>query len=252
MLSRSSFTSLVVGVFAVYVAHTCWVMYGIVYTRPCAAAAAAGAAGGCVWPYLARRPKLQLSVYTTTRSSIGAESNIDLVLNVEDFDIESKFERTVNVSVPKKTRNNGTLYAYVFLHHAGILPWHDGKQVHIVSPLTTYMVPKPEEINLLTGESATQQIEAEKQTNALDEPVSHWRSRLTLNVMVEDFVFDGSSLPADVHRYMKMVQLGKTVHYLPILFIDQLSNRVKDLMVSNRISLIMFNSFNSNLHCCFN
>lgn len=48
------------------------------------------------------------------------------------------------------------------------------------------------------------QIEAEKQTSALDEPVSHWRSRLTLNVMVEDFVFDGSSLPADVHRYMKM------------------------------------------------
>lgn len=28
------------------------------------------------------------------------------------------------------------------------------------------------------------------------------------------------------------IQLGKTVHYLPILFIDQLSNRVKDLMVS--------------------
>ncbi|KAM6375410.1 lipid scramblase CLPTM1L isoform 4-T6 [Alca torda] len=238
MLSRSSFTSLVVGVFAVYVAHTCWVMYGIVYTRPCPAAAGGGGGGGgeagCVWPYLARRPKLQLSVYTTTRSNIGAESNIDLVLNVEDFDIESKFERTVNVSVPKKTRNNGTLYAYIFLHHAGILPWRDGKQVHIVSPLTTYMVPKPEEINLLTGESTTQQIEAEKQTNALDEPVSHWRSRLTLNVMVEDFVFDGSSLPADVHRYMKMVQLGKTVHYLPILFIDQLSNRVKDLMVINR------------------
>ncbi|XP_054047390.1 lipid scramblase CLPTM1L isoform X3 [Rissa tridactyla] len=236
MLSRSSFTSLVVGVFAVYVAHTCWVMYGIVYTRPCPAAAGGGGGGaaGCVWPYLARRPKLQLSVYTTTRSNIGAESNIDLVLNVEDFDIESKFERTVNVSVPKKTRNNGTLYAYIFLHHAGILPWRDGKQVHIVSPLTTYMVPKPEEINLLTGESTTQQIEAEKQTSALDEPVSHWRSRLTLNVMVEDFVFDGSSLPADVHRYMKMVQLGKTVHYLPILFIDQLSNRVKDLMVINR------------------
>ncbi|KAF3828746.1 hypothetical protein GH733_004652 [Mirounga leonina] len=227
---RSSFTSLVVGVFVVYVVHTCWVMYGIVYTRPCAGD------GNCIRPYLARRPKLQLSVYTTTRSNLGAENNVDLVLNVEDFDVESKFERTVNVSVPKKTRNNGTLYAYIFLHHAGILPWHDGKQVHLVSPLTTYMVPKPEEVNLLTGESATQQqIEAEKKPpSALDDPVSHWRPRLTLNVMVDDFVFDGASLPADVHRYMKMIQLGKTVHYLPILFIDQLSNRVKDLMVINR------------------
>uniref|UniRef100_A0A2K5DCF2 Lipid scramblase CLPTM1L n=1 Tax=Aotus nancymaae TaxID=37293 RepID=A0A2K5DCF2_AOTNA len=97
------------------------------------------------------------------------------------------------------------------------------------------MVPKPEEINLLTGESDAQQIEAEKKpASALDEPVSHWRPRLALNVMADNFVFDGSSLPADVHRYMKMIQLGKTVHYLPILFIDQLSNRVKDLMVINR------------------
>ncbi|XP_025126524.2 lipid scramblase CLPTM1L isoform X2 [Bubalus kerabau] len=228
---RSSFTSLVVGVFVVYVVHTCWVMYGIVYTRPCSGH------GRCIQPYLAQRPKLQLSVYTTTRSNLGAENNVDLVLNVEDFDVESKFERTVNVSVPKKTRNNGTLYAYVFLHHAGVLPWNDAKQVHLVSPLTTYMVPKPEEVSLLTGEPAAQQIEAEKRpTSALDEPVSHWRPRLTLNVMVDNFIFDGASLPADVQRYMKMIQLGKTVQYLPILFIDQLSNRVKDLMVINRSS----------------
>lgn len=52
---RSSFTTLVVGVFVVYVVHTCWVMYGIVYTRPCAAD------GNCIQPYLARRPKLQVS-----------------------------------------------------------------------------------------------------------------------------------------------------------------------------------------------
>lgn len=32
-------------------------------------------------------------MYTTTRSSLGAENHVDLVLNVEDFDVESKFER---------------------------------------------------------------------------------------------------------------------------------------------------------------
>lgn len=52
---RSSFTSLVVGVFVVYVVHTCWVMYGIVYTRPCTGDT------NCIQPYLARRPKLQVS-----------------------------------------------------------------------------------------------------------------------------------------------------------------------------------------------
>lgn len=36
------------------------------------------------------------------------------------------------------------------------------------------------------------------------------------------------------------VQLGKTVHYLPILFIDQLSNRVKDLMVSYSMPSYIF------------
>ena len=35
------------------------------------------------------------------------------------------------------------------------------------------------------------------------------------------------------------VQLGEAVHYLPILFIDQLSNRVRDLMVSSQGSLTM-------------
>lgn len=57
---RSSFTSLVVGVFVVYVVHTCWVMYGIVYTRPCSGDS------NCIQPYLARRPKLQVSVRTPT------------------------------------------------------------------------------------------------------------------------------------------------------------------------------------------
>lgn len=70
MLSRSSLSGLAVGLFALYVAHTGWVMYGIVYTRPCPAAAAAHPA--CVWPYLARRPKLQVGGPGTVRNGNGA------------------------------------------------------------------------------------------------------------------------------------------------------------------------------------
>lgn len=44
--------------------------------------------------------------------------------------------------------------------------------------------------------------------------------------------FQGERAHRDSELLLPRVQLGKTVHYLPILFIDQLSNRVKDLMVS--------------------
>lgn len=60
--------------------------------------------------------------------------------------------RLVNVSLPKKTRKNGTLYAMVFLHQAGMNPWQDPHQVHLVTQLTTYMLPKPPEISLITGQ----------------------------------------------------------------------------------------------------
>lgn len=64
-------------------------------------------------------PPFQLSVYTTTRSNIGAESNVDLVLNVEDFDVESKFERSV-----------ATLVFYFHSHqvHKLIVTW---AEIHI-------------------------------------------------------------------------------------------------------------------------
>lgn len=63
--------------------------------------------------------------------------------------------RVVNVSLPKKTRNNGTLYAMIFVHQAGINPWQDQRKVHSVAHLTTYMVPKPPEISLISREDQT-------------------------------------------------------------------------------------------------
>lgn len=50
-----------------------------------------------------------------------AENNAYLVLNMQDFDVESKCDRTVHVSEPKKTRNKGMLYTYIALYQAGNL-----------------------------------------------------------------------------------------------------------------------------------
>uniref|UniRef100_A0A3Q4MT33 Lipid scramblase CLPTM1L n=1 Tax=Neolamprologus brichardi TaxID=32507 RepID=A0A3Q4MT33_NEOBR len=221
MFLKTSFTTLIVGVFVVYVLHTCWVMYGIVYTKPCNNPKGAN----CITPFLAGNPKLQLSIYTTLRSN--AEGGHTLIHKEENFDVNSKFERTINVSLPKKTRNNGTLYALIFVHQAAHDPWHDPRQVHLVAQLTTYMVPKPPEISLISGEDKTQV------PYCLYHPVSHWRSRLTVNIVGDHFLFDREYLPNDVHRYLRVFQNGKKVVYLPLLFVDELSNRVKDLVINS-------------------
>ncbi|XP_070970960.1 lipid scramblase CLPTM1L-like [Oncorhynchus clarkii lewisi] len=234
MFQKTSFTTLIVGVFVVYVLHTCWVMYGIVYTKPCENPKFEN----CINPYLAGKPRLQLSIYTALRPN--ADGGHTLIHEEEDFDVETKFERIVNVSLPKKTCKNGTLYAMVFLHQAGMSPWQDPRQVHLVSQLTTYMIPKPPEVSLISGEEATQAEQLKRKPkggdSAVERPVSHWRSRLTLNVVSEDFIFDRDFLPSDVHRYLRVFQNGKKRVYLPLLFVDELSNRVKDLMEINSTS----------------
>ncbi|KAM9386087.1 LOW QUALITY PROTEIN: lipid scramblase CLPTM1L-like [Pholidichthys leucotaenia] len=239
MFLKTSFTTLIVGVFVVYVLHTCWVMYGIVYTKPCDQFKG----DKCITPFLAGNPKLQLSIFTALRSN--AEGGHTLIHKEENFDVNTKFERIVNVSLPKKTRNNGTLYALIFVHQSGVTPWQDPHRVHFVAQLTTYMVPKPPEISLISGEDQTQgqkeQVQQKKRhdaagggaTSASDHPVSHWRSRLTLNIVSDHFLFDTEYLPSDVHRYLRILQNGKKMVYLPLLFVDELSNRVKDLVEIN-------------------
>uniref|UniRef100_A0A8C6M0M6 Lipid scramblase CLPTM1L n=1 Tax=Nothobranchius furzeri TaxID=105023 RepID=A0A8C6M0M6_NOTFU len=235
MFLKTSFTTLIVGVFVVYVLHTCWVMYGIIYTKPCDRPRG----DNCITPFLAGNPKLQLSIYTSLQSN--AEGGHTLIHKEENFDVSSKFERIVNVSLPKKTRNNGTLYALIFVHQAGLNPWQDPRQVHSVVQLTTYMLPKPPEISLISGEDQKQVPEKVFWTKTgLDHnshhPVSHWRSRLTLNIVSDHFLFDREYLPSDVHRYLRVFQNGKKMVYLPLLFVDELSNRVKDLVEINGTS----------------
>ncbi|KAJ8415750.1 hypothetical protein AAFF_G00403070 [Aldrovandia affinis] len=151
VFQKTSFTTLIVGVFVVYVLHTCWVMYGIVYTKPCDHSKG----DNCIVSYMAENPRLELSIYTSLKPN--ADGGHSLILKVEDFDIHSSFERTINVSLPKKMRSNGTLYALVYVHQASMSPWQDSRQVNHVAQLTTYMLRKPPEVSLISGQGPPQQ-----------------------------------------------------------------------------------------------
>uniref|UniRef100_A0A8C7ZWB2 Lipid scramblase CLPTM1L n=1 Tax=Oryzias sinensis TaxID=183150 RepID=A0A8C7ZWB2_9TELE len=197
MLPTSALAKLLLGVFVVYALHTAWLLYGFLNSKPCDRSRGEL----CMASYLHNRPRLQLSVFTC--------------LVPEDSQLHPIFR--VNVSLPEETRANGTLYAVVYLHKVGVSPLEDRKEVHYAAQLTTYMNP------------ANKEDRKDPQKVGSVRPVSHWRPLLSITMMSEDFSFSKAGLPSDVRRYMRVFQEGRQMIYLPLLLVNELSSRVKDL-----------------------
>ncbi|KAK3551383.1 hypothetical protein QTP70_016637 [Hemibagrus guttatus] len=227
---KMSYTKVLFGVLVVYVLHTCWALYGFVHTKACDSAKG----DDCVTSYLTAKPRLQLSVYSTLDPS--DESAYTLLLKVDKFEVHTKLERQVvscisDVNVPLTTLNpkNETLHAVVFVHKSGVSPWKDSKYVRIVTRLTSQMLP------VLPLASAGSTKLTQKGTE-VQKVMSYWKSRITLNMMTEDFTFNNAAVPSDMRRYMKIVEDGKKDKkkiYLPLLLVDEMRSRLKDLIEIN-------------------
>ncbi|KAL2083899.1 hypothetical protein ACEWY4_019417 [Coilia grayii] len=221
-------TKVVAGVFVVYVLHTCWVLYGFVYTKPCDTSRN----DNCITPYLAKYARL--SVFTTLDP--GNVKGHRLIHQENDFDFFSKFERKVNVSLPKATRSNGTLFAAIYVHSGSGPPWDDGRHVSYVTRLTTYTTPPPPAGATRLDEDSTPEEDEELRRasgSVPAAPVLHWHSRLCLSVMADGFSFSKGAVPSDIRRHMKMVEEGKKKMYLPLVVVDELRIRMKDFIEIN-------------------
>ena len=59
--------------------------------------------------------------------------------------------RSLNASLPRQTRKNGSLYAHLFVYPTGVSPFNSQYASHSVSPLTVYSPPQDESVNLLSS-----------------------------------------------------------------------------------------------------
>ncbi|XP_072250706.1 lipid scramblase CLPTM1L-like isoform X1 [Leuresthes tenuis] len=212
---RSSVGKVLLGVFVVYMLHTAWLLYGFLNTKPCDE----GRGELCITSYLTARTRLQLSVFTCL---VPDNSQLNLAVRVDPFDPQSTFQSQVNISLPEETRANGTLYAVVYVHKAGVSPLEDRREVHYAAQLTTYITPP--------------HTDSQKDTltqPGSGSPVSHWRPHLSITMMSEDFSFNKAGLPSDVRRYMRVSQESRQMIYLPLLLVNEVSFRVRDLVEIN-------------------
>ncbi|GAB1601993.1 cleft lip and palate transmembrane protein 1-like protein [Argonauta hians] len=227
-----SFSMIITAVFFSYITYSLWVMVEIFYPKPCE-----GPANTCLIPYFAVRPKpqYQLRLYTSTRNPFSSERDLTLVWDNSNFSLTEPTNDEVNISLPLKTRRNGTLYAHIFFFLKGKDPFINKYTVYSQVPLTTYSLPQSKVINLLTDQTLNVSVDVDK------DPVSHWRSKLTVNVAQDEISLTRMAIPGELYRYIKFSPEG---FYLPILFIDELSNRLSDLQIINSSTRVMSLSIN--------
>ncbi|XP_078047511.1 lipid scramblase CLPTM1L [Augochlora pura] len=184
----------------------------------------------CLTSYLSRKPHLQLQVY----SSIDKYSNnghLDFVYGNDNFNYTNSDSFPITVTVPRKTRNNGTLYFYIIVapssrKYSKYISFTDLQKDSYTSftiiKMTQYIVPEAKAFNLL-GEKSTK---TQKRKDFLI-PVTHIKSRITFTIMTDDVKLPMQTVPIELVNHLKIIH-GRT--FLPIVNNDFLQSRHHDLV----------------------
>lgn len=181
----------------------------------------------CLNSYLTIKPspEFELKVYTSPKLKAPSELDMTLIWNYHNFSLKDVVDKHVNVSIPLRTRNNGSLYAHIFFHLRGREPFLDKHTIHTSIPLTSFNVPQSKVVNLLTDKAPN------VSWHVREKPVTHWKSKLTINIVQDKVSFQQHAIPGELYRFIKFSPEG---YYLPIVFIDELSNRLSDLQPINK------------------
>ena len=216
-MKRPSLTVIVAGLFVAYLGHSMWTLFSLFNPEPCVDKTGKY----CIHSLLRKSPDLDLAVMVSEKQKGATKKDLFSVLSVSKLNVSEVQRHTVNVTIPSSTKKNGSLFVHVFVHpHKKSI--FSEKAVHSTASLTTYIIPKSETINLMGEDKSIKPKVTSK--------VSHWHSQVTITVMTDTISFDRRQVPQELMRYLKITT---GLEYQPILHIDELSNRIKDLHLIN-------------------
>ncbi|XP_074644746.1 lipid scramblase CLPTM1L-like [Tubulanus polymorphus] len=217
---RPSLTTILSTLFLLYISHSMYSIYSLFHPTQCQIQST------CLKPYLSRNKPLQLSIYSSKSEQVRSIDDLTLIWRIMDFTASKSIDHTLNVTVPKKTRNNGTLFLHIFLHPLNQLSFKNRYTVYTSGVLTTYSVKKAETFNLM-GEQ-----KVKNESKPFDSrPVSHWKTEIFINVMDELISLDRYQVPPLLYKF---VRLSPENEYLPPLYLDTVSERDRHLQALNK------------------
>lgn len=218
-------TTIVLILFGLYIANSIFVIYHLFHVPSCK-----GTSRKCLQPHGIIDKKLEISIYTSLEQHIQRinSRNLYLLWKSDNFSVPHQFTVSVNASLPRQTRNNGSLYAHIFVYQAGVSPFESEYVSHGMAPLTVYSLPQDESINLLSEQKP------KKPSLTSDEiPVTHWKPILNFHVLNEKVDFERQAIPSEIYPF---IRLAPNSQYLPVLYIDQLGVIYRYLKPVNKSS----------------
>ncbi|XP_023326290.1 cleft lip and palate transmembrane protein 1 homolog [Eurytemora carolleeae] len=153
--------------------------------------------------------------------------------------LDSTFEKTVQVPISDRVQNNGSLYIHTFIVKSGKSP--DPKAGKLFSK--KYTVYKSQRLNkfkkkqykttanLLTGLTEQSEIDQEKAKTIKSEIVSHWHPNLTINLVFDHTPWVAGQVPPPLDDFVEFTTTLQ--QYKPILWLNDYWNLQRDYMPIN-------------------
>jgi len=214
-MATITFTRVILALFVAYILNFVYVIYTMFKPQDCIEAGQR-----CIGPTFQynQLSTLKVALYTSQSSSSSRVSDMKLAWDSGDTSILERQEMDINLTLSLGTRNNGSLYAYVFVYPIGDSPFESEKSTLQSYKLTRYAVPKDEAFNLIQGSN---------QKNKTAQPVTHIFPKISIYVSVQQAIFDRWAIPSDIYQLLKIDKRG---NYLPLLYIDGLSSLQRHLV----------------------
>ncbi|XP_031850265.1 lipid scramblase CLPTM1L [Nomia melanderi] len=183
----------------------------------------------CLTSYLNEKPCLQLQIYSSV-NIYPNDKQLNFVYSTDDFNYTHPTSFPVTLNVPRRTRNNGTLFLHIVVapsskrYSKSIIDMQkDPYTSYTAIQMTEYIIPEAEAFNLL-GDKV---INEQRKIDSFMHPVTHIKSITSFRIMTDNVQLSAHAIPLELVHHLKLIQGRK---FLPIVKNDFVQSRYSDLV----------------------
>ncbi|CAG9796774.1 unnamed protein product [Diatraea saccharalis] len=212
-------------IFAGYIINTIWTLAEIFIPPKCSRGER------CFASYLSADPIQHLVLFTSTKEHPfidATRADVTKVHTAMKFDYRKPADIEITLKIPRKTRNNGTLFMHAVLLddknlYKDFEDIYRTESVHTL-PLIVHAEPQAETFNLLQKNAGGKKT---SQNNV--KPLAHLTKLAPLSILTDDLNLPTKKIPGELYPYIR-VRGGK---FLPIIQQNVLKFRMSNLQLLN-------------------